>query len=1092
MKRKIFSKLLMVALVIAAVGSFVSCKDYDDDINNLQKQIDAKAALSELTALQSTLDSKIAAAQSAAAAAQATADAAATKTAVADLKTALESAIADAKKAGTDAGTEAGKAIAAANAAQASADAAAQAAKDADAAAKTALADALKTIEETYQTKAAAAEAAAEAAEALAAVKATADAAFTKAEAEELKAELDGLKESLESSIDEKIAEAIAELGKASASVEAIWSAVTSVDLWAEAKADEDFNLNFYWAEENANVFPKLDGDADAQIEFTDGQVTVQKAIKTIRVSPANATLEPSMIKLINSKGEDLSEFVTVTEVTPNKTLLTRATSASGLWNVTFKLKDNYDAAALNKKVYAGWNGWQYTKNVQFAIAISNTAVVRDVVSSYDVLVNHGEAGHQNNFTVNNVDVDAGPLHNRFAYCEGDNTKSTAKEYSWKRDAKGNILYATEATSDNTVKTGDNVPYLDNRQDGEIIVLDNITDDIKIKFTDKNIRAFYVTLDNDFALESDGTELAGWNAYTYENVGTITTKAHLFEGASGTIKVLEAEKGDIVGFRVYAVHHDGTLYDPDGRSFYVQLGKADPTPSETVTGAAVTVPAKAIAGTTLVTSDPVSFDGYFVANDKIAWSDYNYKFNAYNPAFYTDETGEGTTGVATTGVPFTVKFYKTEANAKAGVSGVDAENLTAAYKFFTFSYDASKLGDDATYSRTLVLSKNTKASGTPVYKEIKKIVFSMKKTLPANTLPSSFGFKENALDADNVITAILTPSVYNTQNSAWYNLKEVIKTPGDDETYWFRFADADKNDVTTNDVTSDDYDPNDIDGKKVSSSKFDNSADNSFENRTNSVTRYGYNRLQIWDNSLIDGKAHAVAIEYAYGKISRPAQKNPADDNLTGYFDAAEDYNAVDASSYKFRYCRWADYASYAWATVDKCGIDGANAIYTAAKAQVKTSLQPVIAFGAEYEGVVYLKDNYFKKADGETPLDNDIEISLENLVNEVVYTNSKLTLANGALLGDLDGLAGYSTDAADIHKVQDIDLTAITVVASDKKSTDTYYKWDSANNKLVPNKPVGTTVLTGDVTEYMKITTKDYFDKDVVIYLPITIKASL
>ena len=45
MKRKIFSKLLMVALVIAAVGSFVSCKDYDDDINNLQKQIDAKAAI---------------------------------------------------------------------------------------------------------------------------------------------------------------------------------------------------------------------------------------------------------------------------------------------------------------------------------------------------------------------------------------------------------------------------------------------------------------------------------------------------------------------------------------------------------------------------------------------------------------------------------------------------------------------------------------------------------------------------------------------------------------------------------------------------------------------------------------------------------------------------------------------------------------------------------------------------------------------------------------------------------------------------------------------------------------------------------------
>ena len=32
MKRKIFSKLLMGAFLIASVSMFVSCKDYDDDI----------------------------------------------------------------------------------------------------------------------------------------------------------------------------------------------------------------------------------------------------------------------------------------------------------------------------------------------------------------------------------------------------------------------------------------------------------------------------------------------------------------------------------------------------------------------------------------------------------------------------------------------------------------------------------------------------------------------------------------------------------------------------------------------------------------------------------------------------------------------------------------------------------------------------------------------------------------------------------------------------------------------------------------------------------------------------------------------------
>jgi len=41
MKKKIFSTLLMGAFFLASMSMFTSCKDYDDDINNLQKQIDA-------------------------------------------------------------------------------------------------------------------------------------------------------------------------------------------------------------------------------------------------------------------------------------------------------------------------------------------------------------------------------------------------------------------------------------------------------------------------------------------------------------------------------------------------------------------------------------------------------------------------------------------------------------------------------------------------------------------------------------------------------------------------------------------------------------------------------------------------------------------------------------------------------------------------------------------------------------------------------------------------------------------------------------------------------------------------------------------
>lgn len=43
MNKKILSAILFGALMIGSVGTFTSCKDYDDDIENLQKQIDENA-----------------------------------------------------------------------------------------------------------------------------------------------------------------------------------------------------------------------------------------------------------------------------------------------------------------------------------------------------------------------------------------------------------------------------------------------------------------------------------------------------------------------------------------------------------------------------------------------------------------------------------------------------------------------------------------------------------------------------------------------------------------------------------------------------------------------------------------------------------------------------------------------------------------------------------------------------------------------------------------------------------------------------------------------------------------------------------------
>ena len=81
MKRKIFSKLLMGAFLIASVSMFVSCKDYDDDIS--KNAADITALQAQLNSLQTNLTSELNSAKSDLATAKA--DLAAAKTDLANL-----------------------------------------------------------------------------------------------------------------------------------------------------------------------------------------------------------------------------------------------------------------------------------------------------------------------------------------------------------------------------------------------------------------------------------------------------------------------------------------------------------------------------------------------------------------------------------------------------------------------------------------------------------------------------------------------------------------------------------------------------------------------------------------------------------------------------------------------------------------------------------------------------------------------------------------------------------------------------------------------------------------------------------------------
>ena len=66
MNKKFLSVILFSALMVGTAGTFTSCKDYDDDIKDLQGQLDKKASLDDLNAKVTTLQTAVDEAKSAA------------------------------------------------------------------------------------------------------------------------------------------------------------------------------------------------------------------------------------------------------------------------------------------------------------------------------------------------------------------------------------------------------------------------------------------------------------------------------------------------------------------------------------------------------------------------------------------------------------------------------------------------------------------------------------------------------------------------------------------------------------------------------------------------------------------------------------------------------------------------------------------------------------------------------------------------------------------------------------------------------------------------------------------------------------------
>ena len=517
---------------------------------------------------------------------------------------------------------------------------------------------------------------------------------------------------------------------------------VTDVQLFKIAKPNyTGFNrtLDFVQAAEQANVFPAEANVADKQLKFEEGKYYAGEDSLLIRVSPVDAELTPGSISLLNSQGKELDDIIDVKEVYRYKELLYGNTRAggvnSGLWVVKFKAKDlgdNFKAAA-ETEVYG------QPHSILYAVAVKNTynttdkaeeASTRRVTSEYGIDLNTTPAEPAWDFTVNETPISR--IHNRYVRTEsveqtdqttGYYAKTYAQELTWLDNDKPATKVILTGDDQNAVDrkghtTGDWNNGVDNRQPYTILAVEK-GKPITIDFgntTGMGIKGFYVTLDEKFAQESAPSELNAWNSYTFENVGYKNQPAKLFEGNKGTITIKDMNnvKGDVIGFRVHAVNYDGTLTDPDGRSFYVAVGDVKTTKNLGNSDLTWNETSKKFESTVVLPADFSSYD--FDGS-------YNWEIVGADESGYTPRWND-----------FTVKYY-----AEDGSEVPSLNNTVKSVKFIL--NNPMEFIDGATYKVTTTLTKNISSATA----EVCTINASFTKKMPtdAPTFGYRDGFTEN-------------------------------------------------------------------------------------------------------------------------------------------------------------------------------------------------------------------------------------------------------------------------------------------------------------------------------------------------------------
>ena len=685
---------------------------------------------------------------------------------------------------------------------------------------------------------------------------------------------------------------------------------VTAVDLyktdayrWQNGLPDDD--LTFIWVpSEHTTKFPADKNLTDAQIEFSADHknITITDSL-VVRVSPTNAELTPANISLINSQGKELNEFVDVQSVKPYKKLITGATRAAnategnGLWTVTFKLKDGVDIQKFEEATIS------QNSYVQFAVAVKNTTSEakespRRVVSAYSVDVKGSsyEPANNNILVQGNDDVwkNIRNIRNRFGrwYENGEEklgafSSETGEHVSGVNELEwaGKTPYTAEEAANHTQLAKNNDEIRAWRNPLPVTVGKKINIALGAMLGSNNtpfyyntetgrgyaVKGFYVTLDKDFAIESAPSELNAWAKYSYENVGvtnskgTITKAAHMFYGNEGYITINSLEdtevKGDIIGFRVFAVNFDGTLVDPEGRAFYVKVG--DAKDQQTVAEANATITATA------------SGSQYFKRNGNESNFFANITTDAFNVGAteitdwtvdYTNNPGDlGNDPIKNLsyGDDFNVKYYNKKGQEVSITSGE-----VASAKVFLLR--PQRFVDGGTYTIKATLSDNVH--------ELRDVTLKFTKVMPTAKDIKALTYVDEKLVANNLFSNVDWTSS---------NIYKFSQNPANDGSIYEKVVSREMTDYVSGLV--------------------DSHYTLWFESLNVEQSKIAFDYSYSVDRKNIDGKEHAIKYAYDFGPISLTHSY------VTGEWLTPSEYVINAESNLKMLFNTWLNKETWAW-----------------------------------------------------------------------------------------------------------------------------------------------------------------------------------